>query len=72
MRRVKYRTVSAGPDGVRQPGQVAVVSDEEAAALEAGGFAGVLEGREEEPETATTEPPERAARRTRRARRPSP
>jgi hypothetical protein len=59
MRKVRFITIDAGPGGVRHPGQVVDVSDEEAAALIAGKHAVYVEAPAREttavrqPETAT-------------------
>jgi hypothetical protein len=54
---VKMLVSMAGPLGVREPGQVIEVDEEEAARLIAAGFAVPEKG---EVETANVEPPEKA------------
>lgn len=70
--KVRMKTLSAGPSGVRTPGQVVDVDSAGARALVAGGYAEYVELQHEaEPvETATVSPPEQAVRvRPKKARR---
>ena len=50
MREIKYKSISAGPGGVKHPGEVHLMPKNEAAALVKGGYA----------EYTTIEPPEKA------------
>lgn len=66
--KLRMRTLSAGPKGVRAPGQVIEVSDAEGEQLLKGGYAERLEApaprkpaADVKTETASTAPPENAA-----------
>jgi hypothetical protein len=60
---IRMRTLSAGPSGTRHPGEIVDVSEAEAAALVAGGYAepvAPFPGRSEI-QSASVNPPENAA-----------
>ena len=60
--KVKFMTRDAGPEGVRQPGDVVDVSETEGRALVAGGFAEALEAPRRGKESQTARGGEKGAR----------
>jgi len=63
---IRMKTRLAGPDGVRQPGDLLRVPEHVADDLIAGGYAELATAKPAEPETATVEPPEKAVSRAKR------
>lgn len=61
MIKIKMKTSSAGPDGVRPIGWVGDVEDTEARALIAGGYADELEARVKPPAAQAVKPPAETA-----------
>jgi hypothetical protein len=60
MRKIKLKTIMAGPGGCFDPGQIISVEDDLAYSLIAGGYAEYVDQAEQKYETAAIEPQEKA------------